>query len=305
MYHAAFQKRSAAGKKQDGLTKRKKYVIIDEIKFLRKEDYYMKKVWKSFVFGILTVALTVGSATFGQGADTVPQPVDGAAAEAMMSQWNKNWYDSDGRYIMSLEGGYINGCPVLSGTVTYTLTETIGNFKIRESARIRDIQVKHSGMGMHEQLIIDDIWNLSPYSYDAYYESIGDVHLGMTMAAVEAIYGKPDRSRYTPQKETWYYDKVGFQMDFEVGRVVSVTFKSTSDRRLDRTGFDCKTAPEEFARLYPMGAVPAKGGVYYIADGEFLDFTNYPDALTLSIYNVHPREESDTRDGSFRALLGR
>lgn len=250
----------------------------------------MKSTKKGLLFAALAVSLATLPGQFAQAQDVAAQPVDVATVQAMVNQWNKNWYAADGQFIMSLEGGNINGCPILGGSVAHTDRGTIGNFKIQEPERVRDIVIKHSGMGMHEQLVIDNVWNLSPYNYAAHYESVGGIYLGETKAQVEAVYGKPIRSNWTPEVETWYYDSLGLQMDFEAGRIVSITFKATGDRRLDRTGFDCKTSPEEFARLYPTGAVPQKGGVYYIADGEFLDFTNYPDSLTLSIYNHHVQE---------------
>ena len=165
----------------------------------------MKSTKKGLLFAALAVSLATLPGQFAQARDVAAQPVDVATAQAMVNQWNKNWYAADGQFIMSLEGGNINGCPILSGSVARTDRETVGNFKIQEPERVRDIVIKHSGMGMHEQLVIDNVWNLSPYNYAAHYESVGGIYLGETKAQVEAVYGKPIRSNWTSEVETWYY----------------------------------------------------------------------------------------------------
>ena len=164
----------------------------------------MKSTKKGLLFAALAVSLATLPGQFAQAQDVAAQPVDTATAQAMVNQWNKNWYAADGQFIMSLEGGNINGCPILSGSVARTDRETVGNFKIQEPERVRDIVIKHSGMGMHEQLVIDNVWNLSPYNYAAHYESVGGIYLGETKEQVEAVYGKPIRSNWTPEVETWY-----------------------------------------------------------------------------------------------------
>ena len=136
----------------------------------------MKSTKKGLLFAALAVSLATLPGQFAQARDVAAQPVDVATAQAMVNQWNKNWYAADGQFIMSLEGGNINGCLILSGSVAHTDRETIGNFKIQEPERVRDIVIKHSGMGMHEQLVIDNVWNLSPNNYAAHYESVGGIY---------------------------------------------------------------------------------------------------------------------------------
>lgn len=142
-------------------------------------------------------------------------------------------------------------------------------------------------------------------------ESIGGITLDMTEDQLNSVYG---RGLALPVKDTtgfdaqtleileylnneakntgieeyaWYYPKSGVVVTFDrrtytVDRVVLLF---NSDKALDRSVLTCNSPLDKFAGLYGWQNEPKAGDVVDMGNGEYMDFSEYPYCIILSLKN--------------------
>lgn len=210
-----------------------------------------------------------------------------------LSAVNGIWYDEQGNQILTIANGYINGCSVIEGYDFAGGRGQYGVYRIMENGGPRDITIQKMNAKM---IKIDNEMILKDSSGASYFESVNGVYLGMNADELKIKLGNPDNVINNAVRQTWVYSNIGLNIQFENGRVIQIVMKNNGKWFLDRSRLNYRNSIADFCQAYHLNGVPVPltyeerkrgyGGFgYYIAKGEFLWFDQYPDSITLSIYD--------------------
>jgi len=128
-----------------------------------------------FLFALCALILLVGQGTGAAqdgGMSDVPQ----------LERFAGTWYDADGREVVTIGDGRINGCPVIEvGSLMGSAACGAGVFRIMEAAGPRSIQIGWTNFGDDQYFITVDGGEGLLRGTPTYYETVGGVAPGMRM----------------------------------------------------------------------------------------------------------------------------
>lgn len=210
-----------------------------------------------------------------------------------------DWYNDNGDKVLTIRNGYLNECKVVAG-FDWAGSKGSGGavLRITESDGSRDIRISWlKGIGAGNFVQLDKGEHLHNVAQGYFFESIGGIHLGMPIDAVESRYGKaqviPPSTAFidgNPNRTRWYYPSLGIILWLDGKSISHISLLRSSKLRLERSGLTCLNTPQEYARAYSMNRVPElptknNGGIAYsIGHGEFLCFGRDMSYVGLDIY---------------------
>lgn len=209
------------------------------------------------------------------------------------------WVDANGHRGTRILSGYdgINNFRITNirdwqgderdGSAVITIMERRGS---------REMQVKYHREGSHSRLWLDNRLLLVPEMAEKQHaESVGGVHLDMTIMEMLKLYGPPAKALSEAETKAicgveaygWYYQQDGWLVTFDpsVNTVDRIFLLKGSKKYLDRVVLNADSPLERFAGLYGFAKVPARGDVMDLGHQEYLSFAGYPDYICLSIYS--------------------
>jgi len=204
-----------------------------------------------------------------------------------------NWYNDDGKLILTVKGDYINGCEVMSAfDFAGASNFATGVFHIRESKGMRQMRIGWKIYGENNDYITVDRKQMLHRTMDYYYESVGGVHLGMSIKNLEKIWGKPSsiQSRGSGN-QAWYYDDKKISISFDANCISGITLYKGCKLKFEKSGLNCQNSPQEFRRVYQWQSLPSwKNEFMYfntghrINHGEYIFLKNNMESVTLSVF---------------------
>ena len=222
-------------------------------------------------------------------AAAVPAPDDSAYLPQVLELLAGDWYDGDGQLVLSLNDTYLNQCPVtgLHG-LAGGMSLAGGTLNLVEAAGPRDLslswRVNHD---LHDYVIFD---HLMLHKKDAgHFETVDGAYLGMTRPEVLSCLGQPNEAKAQRFQETFNYKARGLTLKLVCGYVITLTLYPGGTARLGHTGLKADSPLEDFYQAYGWTYDPAKytKGIHQIDQtGENFFFMDYPQNITLSIYNT-------------------
>lgn len=254
------------------------------------------------------------------------------ATNQVLEHMAGTWYDEAGCAVLTIEGRTINGCEVVAmedwvgglasggakfrireaggecmrtGCEVGTREERAGGLASGADSRIREAYWERTlgigwkifgGAGDYIALTGGDALQrtLTP----EYFESVGGVHFGMRMSAVQEILGEgKELTREQPChaggrsfSQGLYYPEKRLIVFREKGIVTGLVLLQGSNLRFDRSGLTANDSREAYARAYRLPQIPeesSRSGTasYRIAPGENISFGSNGSYVMLSIYN--------------------
>lgn len=196
-----------------------------------------------------------------------------------------NWYDGDGKQVLDIEGGCINGQAVQSVRSFSGGNPGSGIFCLEDGT---EIYLAWIGDGLHRLLRANEGDELLPSGQPAYFESVDGVFLGMRKAELLAHWGEPDQR---PALQFWRYEGKGVDVFFTGDVVTGIRLNNTSTLQFSRSGLKGTDSLEHYAKFYGWKQLPALPiGPYMnvkgnsIGQGEYLFFDAYPVSVLLSVF---------------------
>jgi len=223
-----------------------------------------------------------------------------------------DWYNSFGEHWkITITDQLFLDKPIIE-RYTYKMHALTGEITVDDNGK-RHIYYATAGSRVIPRgvLAIYDTWTKQQYILHKenrhsfkHHESIGGVHIGMTMQDVVNLYGLPSPNNISYQNdvtfrdqnyvgridayETWYYDDAhSWGILFRYGIVSSISIYRGSNKSLDGSMLGPDSSLEEFKAAYPNywnGPNPIWN--CYIVFGQTLDPNVYE---TISIYDDHIR----------------
>ena len=202
-----------------------------------------------------------------------------------------NWYDDDGKLVLTIKGDYINSCEVMAAfDFAGSSNFAAGLFRIHEGGGMRLIKIRWQIFSEKSDYIILDNDVMLHRTPDYYYESIGGVHLGMSSDNVRNILGTCSREEKNVQGSyNWYYDNVGLEISFDGNCTTSITILKSCKLRLDRSGLNSTDTPKAFAEFYNWK--PKSNGKFILEEsphkieyGEFIWLGKNMKDVVLTVY---------------------
>ena len=207
-----------------------------------------------------------------------------------------DWYDNNGKLVLSIHDGYINGCKILyCQRVAGGGGMAGGDFCISESAGNRLIHLSWNIQHQQsESLAVDRRQTLHKF-FPFHFESVGGIHLGMTRDEVNKKLGndikkisKSEVTRLTGNTfgfdDISFVEKLGVILTFEAGSVDRIILLKSSKAVFDRSRLNCSNSLKDFAAAYqiPLPRYPKHFG---IGHGEHISFGEGMRYIMLSNYN--------------------
>lgn len=219
----------------------------------------------------------------------------------ILSRMQGAWFNDNGENVLTITQTTINGHEV---EVIYNVAGgsscAIGTFKLQVPTGGRDIRIAwHIKNFPSDYLIVNDEQMLHK-TKEYFYESIGGVHLGMSVDNVIKSINKPTRilTENNPLYDNddnsynngWYYADKGIIITFAGNGVDRIILLGTSRLRFNRSLLNCNNLLSDFAREYSMDKIPQwpnedYDGVYAIGNGEYLSFGKNMKDIMLTFYN--------------------
>ena len=244
---------------------------------------------------VISLFLSIPCYTVEAVQNQLPQ----ASLTKLLNIISGDWYSDNGIKVLSINNGYLNGCRVVAG---FDLAGSSGMggavLRIMESNGLRDLRIgwlKGDGAGNFVQLNQGE--HLHTVANGYFFESVGGIHLGMSIDAVESKHGKAqvippgkDFIDGNPHRTRWYYPKLGIVLWLDGKSVSHISLLKNSNLRFERSGLSCKSTPQEFVKAYSMSRVPdvSKNNsgdmAYSIGHGENLYFGHDMSYVGLDIY---------------------
>lgn len=219
--------------------------------------------------------------------------------DVILERMAGTWYDEAGGAVLTIEVDTINGCEVVA------MEDWVGGlasggakFRIREADGERTLGIGwklFGGAGDYITLAGGDALQrtLTP----DYFESVGGIHFGMRMSAVQEILGagkelrreEPCHAGDMSFSQGLYYPDQRLIIFRENGIVTGLVLLQGSKLHFDRSGLGVNDSREAYARAYRLPQIPEESSrssiaVYRITPGENLSFGMDGSYVMLSIY---------------------
>ncbi len=165
-----------------------------------------------------------------------------------MNRYQGNWYDSKGNLVLTIDGHYINGCPI----VAFLRAGEVVAFRIKESDGYRDMGLSFVPESAKDFLIFDEQLTLRHSKEPQYSESIGGMYLGMRPQDLEAMYGRPsfvDKKEGAFPTERWHYSN-DFEVFFTGDMATGITIYRPEKFHYDKSGLPCTASLSQLRQAY-------------------------------------------------------
>ena len=231
------------------------------------------------------------------GQSAAAEPRD--ALDVILERMAGTWYDGDGGAALTIGERTINGCEVVGWGQWVGGVESGGaEFRVKEAGGERTLHIGwklFGGAGDYITLAGGDALQrtLTP----DYFESVGGVHFGMRMNAVQEILGEGKELRREEPchagdmsfSQGLYYPDKRLIIFRENGIVTGLVLLRGSKLHFDRSGLGVNDSREAYARAYRLPQIPEESSrsmtaVYSIAPGENLSFGLDGSYVVLGIY---------------------
>mgnify|MGYP003409989522 CR=1 FL=1 len=279
--------------------------------YFRKAPVSFEQTVRNSVVGLKN---KVGIKAVGIDDITVPHPTSDVSAKQAMKKNNLSdilrscsggWYDSEGNLILTIENNTINKNKVIAGyDIDGGFIIGTGTLEIEVKGQPRYMRIgwmQGDAKGNRSTLAIigPNILMHKKDTTDWKYESVAGVSLNMTKDQVKDILGEP--SVLAENGNVWRYTQnkrkkqIGVDVDFRSpfginDEVNSITLIHTAFNfaHFDKSGLNNNNTLEEYGEssAYSMRGTPRQGSreSYDIGHGEYLKFSEYPHAITLTNY---------------------
>ena len=219
--------------------------------------------------------------------------------DTVLERMAGTWYDEDGGAVLTIEGRMINGCEAVAmehgagspkaGDAEFHIKEVGGERTLHIGWRL------FGGAGDYITLAGGDALQrtLTP----DYFESVGGIHFGMRMSAVQEILGEGKELRREEPchagdmsfSQGLYYPDKRLIIFRENGIVTGLVLLRGSKLHFDRSGLGVNDSREAYASAYRLPQIPEESSrssiaVYRITPGENLSFGLDGSYVMLSIY---------------------
>ena len=219
--------------------------------------------------------------------------------DVILERMAGTWYDGEGGAALTIGERTINGCEVVGWGQWVGGVESGGaEFRVKEAGGERTLHIGwklFGGAGDYITLAGGDALQrtLTP----DYFESVGGIHFGMRMSAVQEILGvgkelrreEPCHAGDMSFSQGLYYPDKRLIIFRENGIVTGLVLLRGSKLRFERSGLMANDSREAYARAYRLPQIPEESSrsmtaVYSIAPGENLSFGLNGSYVMLSIY---------------------
>lgn len=237
----------------------------------------------------------------------------------VVSALNGTWVDAQGHRPITFADYALNNIRIMDvKNVTGNEVKGSADLVLGELTGTQELRVSWANENGSKVLRIDDLDRetdvLVMYQKNGdikHAESIGGITLDMTEDQLNSIYG---RGLALPVKDTegfdaqtleileylnneakntgieeyaWYYPKSGVVVTFDRRTYTAdrVALLFNSDKALDRSVLTCNSPLDKFAGLYGWDSNPTAGSVVDMGNGEYMDFSEYPYCIILSLKN--------------------
>ena len=219
--------------------------------------------------------------------------------DVILERMGGTWYDEDGGAALTIRERTINGCEVVGWGQWVGSVESGGaEFRVKEAGGERTLGIGwklFGGAGDYITLAGGDALQrtLTP----DYFESVGGIHFGMRMSAVQEILGEGKELRREEPchagdmsfSQSLYYPDKRLIIFRENGIVTGLVLLRGSKLHFDRSGLGVNDSREAYARAYRLPQIPEESSrssiaVYRITPGENLSFGLDGSYVMLSIY---------------------
>lgn len=212
-----------------------------------------------------------------------------------------NWVDQRGHRPISIKNGQLNGYAItgaknftgdaVNGSCTMTVIDLTGNHFVPARWATADGQRTLTLCGEDGVSIV----MVPGESNVKHGESISGITLDMKLDALKATNGAPDRILTGPETQklcgvydvSWYWN-TGMIVTYDARTLTvdRIFILADSSCAFDRSVLNCQSPLQRYADLYGFG-VPAVGSKIDMGNGEIMDFTLYPHAMSLSLDNAY------------------
>ena len=219
--------------------------------------------------------------------------------DVILERMAGTWYDGDGGAALTIGERTINGCEVVGWGQWVGGVESGGaEFRVKEAGGERTLHIGwklFGGAGDYITLAGGDALQrtLTP----DYFESVGGIHFGMRMSAVQEILGvgkelrreEPCHAGDMSFSQSLYYPDKRLIIFRENGIVTGLVLLRGSKLHFDRSGLGVNDSRKAYARAYRLPQIPEESSrssiaVYRITPGENLSFGLDGSYVMLSIY---------------------
>ena len=219
--------------------------------------------------------------------------------DVILERMAGTWYDGEGGAALTIGERTINGCEVVGWGQWVGGVESGGaEFRVKEAGGERTLHIGwklFGGAGDYITLAGGDALQrtLTP----DYFESVGGIHFGMRMSAVQEILGEGKELRREEPchagdmsfSQGLYYPDKRLIVFHEKGIVTGLVLLQGSKLRFERSGLTANDSRKAYARAYRLPQIPEESSrsmtaAYSIAPGENLSFGLNGSYVMLSIY---------------------
>ena len=219
--------------------------------------------------------------------------------DVILERMAGTWYDGEGGAALTIGERTINGCEVVGWGQWVGGVESGGaEFRVKEAGGERTLHIGwklFGGAGDYITLAGGDALQrtLTP----DYFESVGGIHFGMRMSAVQEILGEGKELRREEPchagdmsfSQGLYYPDKRLIVFHEKGIVTGLVLLQGSKLRFERSGLMANDSRKAYARAYRLPQIPEESSrsmtaAYSIAPGENLSFGLNGSYVMLSIY---------------------
>ncbi len=173
------------------------------------------------------------------------------AAERFIPGVIGKWYDYNDKLIYTINDYTINGYSLqsISGLVG---SNAIGSGKFVVLVNGKPLTISMSWDNSNRNARTLKIGNGQYHSERVaqYAESVGGVHLGMTIPEVERLYGTAPIIKNISHSNIWFYPQDKWAICFEGGIVKRIAIPKGSTRKFDKTGFNADTPVFDYKAAY-------------------------------------------------------
>lgn len=220
--------------------------------------------------------------------------------DVLLERMAGTWYDEDGGTALTIGPRMINGCPVVGwGQWVGGLGSGGAEFRVEEAGGERTLHIGWRIFGgAGDYVTLDGSEALQRTLHPAAFESVGGVHFGMRLHAVQEILGEgvelseknPCQAGGRSFSQGLYYANQRLIVFHESGIVTGLVLLKGSKLRFDRSGLAAGDSREKYARAYDLSETPEESSsiitaAYGIAPGENLFFGKDGSYVVLSVYD--------------------